>query len=180
MGHNADELVSGSPVSWWTCVKATSGSPDARSRILASRRLFVLLLLVSRSSSTSTPSPKISGDFTFRFLRYLSFPFLRLVRGCRNIGPVWLTVTGFCEYTHAASVPHDTRAPAFACEREPLREGRNTMGPRRCLLPIHFGDSRFERERCVFAVPVKLRGIFEYGLDKSEEANLERYAPFSA
>lgn len=135
----------------------------------------------SRSSSTSTPSPKISGDFTFRFLRYLSFPFLRLVRGCRNIGPVWLTVTGFCEYTHAASVPHDTRAPAFACEREPLREGRNTMGPRRCLLPIHFGDSRSACEKvCVRRNREISRDFFEYGLDKSEEANRKRYAPFSA
>lgn len=32
-------------------------------------------------------------------------------------------------------------------------------------------DSRVKR--CVFAVPVKLRGIFEHGLDKSEEANLK-------
>lgn len=39
MGQNVGELVTGSPVSWWTCVKAS----DAHSRILVSHRLSILL-----------------------------------------------------------------------------------------------------------------------------------------
>jgi len=119
MEQNVDELITGSPVSWWTCVKATNGSPNAHSRILLSHRLSDLLLV--SLIKTSTPSPKISGDFTFRFLRYLvpvppSWPRLSYIE------PVWLIVTGFRGYTHA--VP-SSRAFMFACERK-LRGERNT------------------------------------------------------
>ena len=89
-------------MSWWTCIKATSSLPDPHSHIFASHHLSISSPRLAHQASIL--SPKISGDFIFRFLRYLvSVPPSR--PQLSYIGLVWLTVTGFWTYA---------RAPVFA------------------------------------------------------------------
>lgn len=133
MGQNVGELVTGSPVSWWTCVKATGDSPNAF--ILVSFLLVVSVLLLISLIKACTPrrSPAIlpSGSSD------TSFPFLRSYRracatDCNGISRI-----------HACSpVVSHVRAPARCVWAWISPRRKRYVGPRRYLLLIHFDDSR--------------------------------------
>lgn len=135
MRQNVGELVTGSPVSWWTCGLRRPATRPTHSFS------YPFFSSCPFSSSSRSSRPVLPEDLRQLYLQFFgssdtSFPFLR---GYRR---AWATDCNGISRIHTCSpvIPH-VRAPARCVWAWISPRRKRYVGPRWYLLLIHF-DSR--------------------------------------